>query len=104
MHSPGDVILCYVQFVDSFEAKLRPAVVLFEEFGNIVAAGITSNTSMKGIPLTTKEGAIKDSIIKTNYLFTVSELLVKKKLFSISKQKRNELYNAINKKIAPLIN
>ena len=40
------------RFTDTFEIKERPAVVLFEEFGNIVIAGITSNTKMKGIALT----------------------------------------------------
>jgi len=35
---------------------------LFEEFDNVVA-GITSNLEMKGISLTKKDGAIKDSII-----------------------------------------
>lgn len=38
-------------------------VVLFEDFGNVVIAGMTSNTSMKGITLTKKDGAIKDSVI-----------------------------------------
>ena len=52
MHRLGEVVLAQVQFTDTFEIKERPAVVLFEEFGNIVIAGITSNTKMKGIALT----------------------------------------------------
>src|SRR3989344_1703185 len=102
MLSPGDVVLVQVQFTDTFEVKVRPAVVLFEEFGNIVIAGITSNTSMKGVPLTRKDGAIKDSVIKTNYIFTVSESMVKKKLFSLSKEKKNDLYNDLSKKLGGL--
>ena len=47
----GDVILAEIQFTDTYEIKKRPAVVLFEEYGNVVVAGITSNTEMKGIPL-----------------------------------------------------
>ncbi len=35
-------------------------------------AGITSNPHMKGIALTTVDGAVKDSVIKTNYIFTIS--------------------------------
>ena len=46
MHKTGDVILAQIQFTDTFEIKTRPAVVLFEEFGNIVVVGITSNTEM----------------------------------------------------------
>jgi len=73
----GDVILAEMQFVDTFETKSRPAVVLFEEYGNVVVAGITSNMEMKGIPLLMKEGAIKDSVIKLNYIFTISEKMMK---------------------------
>ena len=64
MLKSGDVILAKVQFTDTFEVKIRPAVVLFEEFDNVVVAGITSNLKMEGIPLTKKEGAVKDSVIK----------------------------------------
>ena len=84
----GDVVLAEIQFTDTFEVKTRPAVVLFEEYGNIVVAGITSNTEMNGIPLTKKEGAIKDSIIKINYIFTISENMIKKKLVALSQAKR----------------
>ena len=66
MYKLGDVILAEIQFADTYEVKTRPAVVLFEEYGNIVIAGITSNLEMEGIRLSKKEGAIKDSIIKLN--------------------------------------
>lgn len=102
MLSPGDVILTSIQFADTFEVKTRPAIVLFEELGNVVVAGVTSNTSMKGVPLTKKDGAIKESVIKTNYIFTVSESMVKKKLFSLSKEKKNDLYNDLSKKLGGL--
>lgn len=95
----GDVILANVQFVNSFEVKIRPAVVLFEEFGNIIIAAITSNTNMHGILLTQKDGAIKNSIIKTNYIFTISAEMVKKKLFSLSEHKTEELRNTIASKL-----
>ena len=102
MPSAGDVILAQVQFTDTFEVKSRPAVVLFEELGNVVIAGITSNLSMKGIRLTKKDGALKESIIKTNYIFTISEGAIKKKLFALSKEKKSELYNDILEKISDL--
>ncbi len=84
----GDVILAEVQFTDTFETKIRPALVLFEELGNVVVAGITSNIQMKGIPISKKEGAVKDSVIKLNYIFTISEKMVKKRLFSLSSEKK----------------
>ena len=99
MLESGQVILSFAQFTDSFEVKARPAVVLFEELGNIVVAGITSNPEMKGIPLTRKEGAVKDSVIKTNYIFTVSGNMVKKKLFALSGEKKEMLFNQLNEKL-----
>ena len=46
----GDVVLVRVFFTNLRKEKLRPALVLFEEFGNVIIAGITSNLKMKGIP------------------------------------------------------
>ena len=91
MHKFGEVILSEVQYTDTFEIKKRPALVLFEDKGNIVVLGITSNLKMEGIPLTKKEGAIKDSIIKLNYIFTISEKMVEKNLFSISEEKKRKV-------------
>jgi len=88
MHKFGEVILGLVQYTDTFEIKKRPALVLFEEQGNIVVAGITSNLKMKGVPLRKREGAFKDSIIKLNYIFTISEKMIERVLFSIPKDKR----------------
>jgi mRNA interferase MazF len=102
MLKPGDVVLAKVQFTDTFELKKRPAAVLFEEFGNVVVAGITSNVEMRGIALTKKEGAIKDSVIKTNYIFTITEKAVEKKLFALSPQKKHELYKELEKNIKKL--
>jgi len=102
MLNSGDVVLAQVQFTDSFEVKIRPAVVLFEEMGNVIIAGITSNIKMKGITLTKKDGAIKDSVIKTNYIFTISEAAVKRKLFELGKNKKSELYKDLENKISRL--
>ena len=98
----GDVILAKVQFADSFEVKTRPGVVLFEEFNNVVAAGVTSNLNMKGIPLTRKEGAMKDSIIKLNYIFTVSNAMISKTLFRLSAEKRKIIFKELVKKLNKL--
>ena len=102
MLNPGDVVLAQVQFTDTFEIKTRPVVVLFVEMGNVVVAGITSNTKMKGIILTKKDGAIKDSVIKTNYIFTIAEAAIKKKLFELGKNKKSELYKDLESKISNL--
>lgn len=98
MHS-GDVVLTNVQFTDTFEIKKRPALVLFEEFNNIVVAGITSNKEMQGIALTKKDGAIKDSVIKLNYIFTISKEMIEKPLFHLSNTKKKEVFDALIKKL-----
>ena len=99
MLKSGDVILATVQFTDTSEIKKRPALVLFEEHDNLVVAGITSNLEMDGISLTKKEGAIKDSVIKLNYIFTISNAMVEKSLFSISKEKKKMVFNELTKKL-----
>ncbi len=98
----GDVILASVQFTDTLNIKKRPAVVLFEEYDNVIIAGITSNTKMIGIPLTQAEGALKESVIKVNYIFTISRIMVAKRLFSLSKEKKKILYEEINKRLKKL--
>ena len=95
----GDVVLAEIQFVDTLEIKKRPAVVLFEEYGNVVVAGITSNIEMKGIPLLKKEGAIKESVIKLNYIFTISEKMIEKTLFSLSSEKKKLVVSELMKKL-----
>lgn len=102
MHKAGEVVLTKVQFTDTFEVKRRPALVLFDEFDNVVVAGITSNIEMKGIPLTKKEGAVKDSVIKLNYIFTVSEVMIEKILFSLSKDKKQIVFDGLVEKLKGL--
>ncbi len=95
----GDVIVAEVQYTDTLEIKSRPALVLFEEYGNVVAAAITSNPEMKGIPLTKSEGALADSIIKLNYIFTISEKMIKKQLFAVSQKKKEIIKSELMKKL-----
>ncbi len=102
MPEAGDVVLARVQFADSFEVKKRPAVVLFGEFTNIVVAGITSNTKMRGISLARADGAAKDSVIKANYIFTITEKAISKKLFRLSAEKRAELRRVLSGKLEGL--
>lgn len=72
---------------------------MFEEYGNIVVAGITSNLDMNGISLTKKEGAVVDSVIKLNYIFTISEKMVQKKLFVLSSEKKKIILQEFQRKL-----
>lgn len=102
MFRAGDVILARVQFTDTFEIKSRPALVLFEEFDNVVVAGITSNLKMKGIPLSKEEGAVKDSVIKLNYIFTISKAMVSRILFHLSKEKKQMVFKELTNRLSEL--
>lgn len=95
MYETGDVVLSYAPFADTNQIKLRPAVILFIERGNIVMAGVTSNPEMKGIPITKKEGLVVDSIIKTNYVFTTSESRIQKLLTKLSPSRRQQVYDSM---------
>ena len=102
MYRPGDVVLATLQFVDLSGLKKRPAVVLFGEAGNVVVAGITSNTRMRGVTLTRAEGAVADSVIKLNYVFTISEHLISKTLFRLSAEKKKAVYNGFVRRLEGL--
>ena len=102
MLKSGDVIIAQIQFTDTFEIKKRPALVLFEEFDNVVVAGITSNLEMNGVPLTKKEGVIKDSVIKLNYIFTISKAMISKTLFHLNKEKKHMVFDELLKRLNDL--
>jgi mRNA interferase MazF len=103
MYNAGDVVVARIQFVDTYEVKTRPALILFREKGNVVVAGITSNPNMAGIQVTEKEGAIVKSVIKTNYIFTISDIMIKKKVFTLSKDKKRKVYDSLKSKLDVLI-
>jgi len=98
-HEFGDVVLVDAQFIDRKESKVRPALVLYSEQGNTAVSAITSNPTRRGIPLTKKEGAVLDSIIKINYLFTIPDSFVIRQLFTVGYQKREMIKSAFLKRL-----
>ena len=82
--------------------KKRPALVLFEEYDNVVVAGITSNTKMDGIRLSKKDGAVRDSVIKLNYIFTISKEMISKIFFHLNSGKKREVFRELTKKLEGL--
>ncbi len=95
----GDIVLALMQFTDTDEVKTRPALVLFEEYGNIVLAGITSNPYMQGIKITKQEGMEIESVIKMNYIMTISEAWIKKYLLTLSEEKKRQIKEELNKRL-----
>jgi mRNA interferase MazF len=102
MPKSGDVIITRVQFADSENSKIRPALVLFEELGNIIIAGITTNLQMEGIRISKNEGAAQDSVIKLNYIFTITEGAIIKTVFQLGSEKKRLIFEGFIKKLGPL--
>mgnify|MGYP001626245155 FL=1 len=102
MPKAGDVVITRVQFADSEGSKIRPALVLFEELGNIIIAGITTNLKMKGIRIYTNEGAAQESVIKLNYIFTITDSAIIKTVFRLSPEKRRLVFEEFIKKLESL--
>ena len=97
-----DVIIVRMQFTDSEGSKVRPALVLFEELGNVVIAGITTNLKMKGIPITVKEGAVQESMLKLNYILTITNETIIKTVFQLSPEKKRFVFEELNKRLSEL--
>jgi len=57
---------------------------------------------MSGISLSKDEGAIKDSVIKLNYIFTISENLILKNMFSLSAEKKRLVFDELTKRLGGL--
>ncbi len=102
MHNPGDVVLASLQFTDTSEVKIRPALVLFEGENNIVVLGITSHPNREGIKLTIEEGAKLESVIRLNYIFTISGAQIRKFLFKLNSIKKKLVFDELVLKLHPL--
>ena len=102
MPESGDVIITRVKFTEGEGSKIRPALVLFEEMGNLVIAGITTNTRMKGIPISTGEGAAQDSVIKLNYIFTITNEAIVKTVFRLNREKKQLVLGELVKRMEAL--
>ncbi|MDE1854818.1 MAG: type II toxin-antitoxin system PemK/MazF family toxin [Candidatus Micrarchaeota archaeon] len=97
MYRAGDIVTARVRLSEGSETKNRFALVLYEQLGNVVIAGITSNPYAKGIPLTKKEGMPKDSVIKLNYLFTVTEDTLFGPIFKLGKERKKQVSGEMSK-------
>jgi hypothetical protein len=45
--------------------------------------------------LAQKDGAVKDSVIKLNYIFTISNTMVEKILFHLPNKKKKEVFDQL---------
>ena len=102
MPEPGDIVITRVKFTDSDNSKIRPALILFGELGNVIIAGITTNTRMNGIRISKSDGAAQDSVIKLNYIFTITNEAIIKTVFQLSSEKRNLVFDELTKKFSVL--
>ncbi len=91
------MILARVKFTDSGNSKICLALILFEEFGNVIIAGIMTNTRMSGIGMLKKQGAAQDIVIRLNYIFTITNPAILKTVFLLSTEKRNLFFDDLAK-------
>ena len=99
----GEVVLMDIPFIDNSSSKLRPAFILFSDFENVVVIGVTSNPKMHGILLTKKDGLIKDSVLKLNYIFTLPKDAIIQKICYLCYNKRKEIYLELEKLLKEII-
>lgn len=102
MPRPGDVIIARVRFADDEGSKVLSALVLFEELGNVVIAGVATNLRMKGVRISKSEGAAQDSIIKLSYIFTITNDVVLKTVFHLSGEKKRKVLKELMEKLEGL--
>jgi hypothetical protein len=59
-------------------------------------------TRMNGIRISKNEGAAQDSVIKLNYIFTITNEAIIKTVFQLSSEKRNVVFDELMKKFSAL--
>jgi mRNA interferase MazF len=102
MFNAGDVVVATVKLGDGGRESTRAAVVLFEEYDSVVVAGMTSSTFARGIPVTRREGAPRDGVIRLNYIFTVPRDSLSRPLFRLGREKRKVVLNELIKRLSGL--
>ena len=57
---------------------------------------------MSGLGILKSEGAAQDSVIKLNYIFTITNEAIIKTVFQLSSEKRNVVFDELMKKFSAL--
>lgn len=57
---------------------------------------------MKGIPITVKEGAAQESMIKLNYILTITNETIIKTVFHLSPEKKRLVFKELAKRMQEL--
>lgn len=95
----GEIVLASVSFPNGTGIKQRPVLILFQKRKNIIVTGITSNLSREGVLIKKEEGLDKDSIVRLDYIFTIDDSNIKKKLITISESKKKEICKKLEESI-----
>ena len=57
---------------------------------------------MKGIPISVKDGASQESILKLNYIFTITSESILKTIFHLGTEKRRLVFDGLTKRLNEL--
>ena len=101
MPKAGDVVITRIRSADYEGSKIRPALVLFDEPGDIVIVGISTNLKMERIPIIMSGGTAQDNVIKPNYFFTNGNTIIKT-VFYLNKAKNYVVIKELRKKLESL--
>ena len=87
MPEPCDVVITRVKFTDYDDSKISPILILLEGWGGVVLAWITTNRRMNGIIISRSYEAAQDSVIKLNYIFTITNEAIIETVFHLDLKK-----------------
>jgi len=99
----GQVVLIDTPFTNPPGHKLRPALIISILRDDVIILPITSNLNANGVLITKKDGAVEDSIIKLNNIFTIYYSEVKHIFFELNKEKKREVYTELIKMFNSLV-
>ena len=98
-YSKRDVIIINFPFSDLINSKKRPVLVLGEKEQDLIVCAITSNLSIKGIPITNfEQGSLPlESQIKYWQIHTITKNIILNKRAKITKETFNQVLIQITK-------
>jgi len=98
-YSPGEVVLIATESAKTKKIVKRPVFILYANDDTLIACGVSRSNKHKGVELTADDGAIKNCRILLHYMFILSPDIVIKKLFTVHRSKKKEIYKKLKQKI-----
>lgn len=98
-YKSGDIVLCNCPFLDSNDYKKRPALIVYSSGNHFIMCPVTSNLNRPGVFVGVEDGLPINSVIRTDYIFTILKNTVIKKYLSLNFKKKEDICNKLTFKI-----